>query len=186
MGPRPVATGRAVWVLRHAKAAQHADDDHSRPLTSRGTRQAAELARYLAASPVAGVALPGTVVCSSARRAVQTAELVAVGLGPDVELFVEDALYHADADDVLDRLRALADDGASVMVVGHNPTLHDVALLLLAGADDAGRSRLEQGFPTAALAVVALPAVSWGAVAPGTGTLLDLWTPGRAERGRPE
>ena len=172
-----MTTGRAVWALRHAKAASEAVDDHSRPLTGRGRRQATELARHLSASPPRGAPLPTVVVCSSARRARQTADLVLPSLGPGAALFVEGALYHADADDVLDRLRELSDDDTSVMIVGHNPTLHDLTLLLTSAGDVAGRASLERGFPTAALAVVALPAPSWAALSAGTGTLLDLWTP---------
>jgi len=166
-----------VWVLRHAKAAQ-GPADHARPLTDRGRRQAADLHRYLAAGD-SPVPVPGTVLCSSARRAVQTAELVTAGVDPPPVLVVERALYEADADDVLDRLRRLPDDAAGVMVVGHNPTLHHVVFDLLDEGDTAGRQRLDAGFPTAALAVVGLPDVSWSRTAPGTGTLLDLWTPER-------
>jgi phosphohistidine phosphatase len=135
--------------------------------------------RYIAGAPVDGVPVPELVLCSSARRAVQTAELVVLELGAGVELMVERALYRADADDVIDRLRELGDDVASVMVVGHNPTLEHLALVLLQPEDAAGRSRLEQGFPTAALAVVGVPATSWRALSNGTGRLLDLRAPGR-------
>jgi phosphohistidine phosphatase len=167
-----------VWVLRHAKAAQGGGDDHERILTARGVRQADELRRYLATGQ-SPRPLPTTVLCSSARRAVQTAESVVGDLAPAPELLVERALYHADADDVLDRLRVLPDDTGAVMVVGHNPTLHDVAVLLLDPADEAGVARLDSGFPTAALAVVTVPARTWSRLAPGTATLDELWTPAR-------
>jgi phosphohistidine phosphatase len=119
------------------------------------------------------------VLCSSARRAVQTAELVVAELADRTDLEVERGLYDADADDIVDRLRLVDDVVVSVMVVGHNPTLHDLALLLLEPQDAVGRSRLEAGFPTAALAVVAVPPASWGALSMGTGRLLELRTPGR-------
>ena len=57
----------------------------------------------------------------------------------------------------------------SVVVVGHNPTVHELALVLLDDDDAEGRSRLEQGFPTAALAVVAVAIPSWARSEPGTG-----------------
>ena len=177
MGSRAV-TAKSVWVLRHGKAAPDGPDDHSRPLAPRGKRQGAEVGRYVAGAPVDGVPVPELVVCSSARRAVQTAELVVLELGAGVPLVAERALYEADPDDVIDRLRELGDDVASVMVVGHNPTLHHLALLLLEPEDTAGRSRLEQRFPTAALAVVGVPASSWTALSTGIGRLLDLWAPG--------
>jgi phosphohistidine phosphatase len=164
-----------VWVLRHAKAAPQGRDDRSRPITARGRRQAAEVGRYVAGSPVTDVATPELVVSSPARRALQTAELVVAELDGRVELRVEHRLYDALPDDVVDILRELGDDPASVLVVGHNPTVHELALLLVDG-EDAGRSRLEAGFPTAALAVVAVGTTSWTRLTTGTGTLLDLHT----------
>jgi phosphohistidine phosphatase len=167
-----------VWVLRHAKAGPHGPDDHGRPLTGKGWRQSEEVERFLEEASL-GVPLPEHVVTSSAKRARQTAELVRPALRPDVELVADRRLYQADSDDVVDVLRELPDEVRSVMVVGHNPTLHDLALELLGRADAAGRDRLEQGFPTGALAVVRLPAPSWAELEPGTGDLVELFTPGR-------
>ncbi len=167
-----------MWVLRHAKAASQGPDDHSRPLTARGTRQATDVGRYLAGAPIADRPVPGLVLSSSARRALQSAELVMAQMPSTVELVVERRLYTADADDVAELLRELASDEPSVLVVGHNPTLHEFALLLV-DPEDPGRARLEQGFPTAALAVAAVPAPGWPQLALGTGTLLDLRTPPR-------
>jgi phosphohistidine phosphatase len=166
-----------VWVLRHAKAASQGPDDHSRPLTGRGMRQATDVGAYLAGDPVAAAPVPALVLSSSARRAVQTAELVVAALDPGVELVVERALYGADADDVVEIIRGLGGDAPSVMVVGHNPTVHELAVLLLDDGDRTGRARVEEGFPTAALAVTAVPADSWPTLSLGTGTLLELRTP---------
>jgi phosphohistidine phosphatase len=118
------------------------------------------------------------VLSSSARRAVQTAELVMAQLASPVELVVERRLYSADADDVVEVIRELGGDASSVLVVGHNPTLHELALLLLEPGD-AGRAPLETRFPTAALAGVAVPTPSWARLSLGTGTLLELRTPDR-------
>jgi phosphohistidine phosphatase len=165
-----------VWVLRHAKAASQGHDDHSRPLTARGRRQAAEVGSYIAGDPVPAVSVPELVLSSSARRAVQTAELVIAGFEPHVELVVEHALYGAGPDDVVEIVRALGGDAPSVMVVGHNPTVHELALLLVDGEDVDGRARLDRGFPTAALAVTAVPAPSWDRLSLGSATLLALHT----------
>ena len=168
-----------MWVLRHAKAAPQGPDDHSRPLTARGKRQATDVGRYLAGAPLAGVPVPELVLSSSARRALRTAKLVIEQLTSHVELVVERRLYGADADDVAELLRELGADAPSVLVVGHNPTLHEFALLLL-DPRDPGRARLQdEGFPTAALAVAAVPAPSWARLSLGTGSLLDLRVPPR-------
>ncbi|HEY5025643.1 MAG TPA: histidine phosphatase family protein [Acidimicrobiales bacterium] len=166
-----------MWVLRHAKAASQGPDDHSRPLTARGRRQAADVGSYLASDPLAATPVPELVLSSSARRAVQTAELVVAALEPGIELVVESALYDADPDDVVEVIRAFGGDAPSVLVVGHNPTMQELAVLLVDAEHGDGRPRLERRFPTAALAVTGVRADSWARLILGTGSLLALRTP---------
>jgi phosphohistidine phosphatase len=123
------------------------------------------------------VGAPELVLASSARRALETAQLVVAELEPDVELMAERSLYGADPDDVVEIVRTLAGDAPSVLVVGHNPTVHEFALLMLDDGDATGRARLEGGFPTAALAASAVAVDSWAHLALGTATLMDLRTP---------
>jgi phosphohistidine phosphatase len=132
---------------------------------------------FLAGARVLGVRSPQLVLSSSARRAVETAELVVAELPPGAELMAERSLYGADPDDVVEIVRTLAGDAPSVLVVGHNPTVHEFALLMLDEADAAGRARLERGFPTAALAASTVDIDSWTRLALGTATLVDLRTP---------
>jgi len=159
-----------VYVLRHAKAVP--DDpggDHARPLAAKGRRQAADLPAAVAAAEDAGAKPPAVILTSSAVRARQTAEAVA-GAHPAARLLVEGGLYQADADDIVDRLRLVDEDAAAAMVVGHNPALLDLVLLLLEPAERAAVDR----FPTAALAVVALPAERWARLGTATGHLIRL------------
>jgi phosphohistidine phosphatase len=167
-----------LWILRHAKAASQGTegDDHSRPLTGRGRRQTTQVAAYMAAKVAAAEPVPDLVISSSATRARMTAEPVHAALGDGVPLDIEPALYGADPDDIVDRLRLIGDDTTSVMVVGHNPTFHELALLLDA-VDDDGRARLETGFPTAALAHLVLDVTTWTEVVAGCGRLEELFVP---------
>jgi phosphohistidine phosphatase len=167
-----------LWILRHAKAASEGTDgdDHSRPLTARGRRQTAQVAAYMAEKVAAGEPVPDLVISSSATRARMTAEPVHAALGDGIPLDVERALYGADPDDIVNRLRLVPDETNSVMVVGHNPTFHELVLLLVSD-DDAGRTRLETGFPTAALAHVVLDVTTWTEVAAGCGRLEELFVP---------
>jgi len=169
-----------VWVLRHAKAAPEkpGGDDHSRPLAPRGHRQGAALRARLPDLATGDRPLPSLVLCSTARRARQTADDVIGALGPDVIVDVERSLYTAGSGDVVERLRLVPDGVVSVMVVGHNPTLHELGFDLVA-ASDAGRHRLDEGFPTAALAVVGLDIGEWTELAPGSGRLEELVVPER-------
>jgi phosphohistidine phosphatase len=168
-----------LWILRHGKAASKSSggDDHSRPLTGRGRRQSDEVAAFVAEKETPGAPTPDIVISSSAARARATAEPVHAVLGAGVPLDIDPSLYGADPDDVIDRLRLLPDDLGSVMIVGHNPTFHDLALLLLSADDSAGIARLEAGFPTAALALLALSVTKWTELTAGVGHLEELFLP---------
>ena len=164
-------------MLRHAKAASQGTDDHSRPLTGRGTRQATEVGASLARASLPTAPTPRLVLSSPARRALRTAELVVAELEGPVDLVVERGLYSAGPSDVIDMLRLVDDDAPSVMVVGHNPTVHELVLDLLDADDEPARARLERGFAPSSLAVVGVPTSSWARLRAGTGTLLELRHP---------
>jgi len=159
---------RQLLLLRHAKSAwdNAGVSDHSRPLTARG-RQAAGAMRQA----MLGLALsPDVVLVSSARRTLQTLE----ALEPWEETpLIEpmDALYLATADEMLGVLRGIAETARSVLVIGHNPGLHELALMLNGGArDPADARRLAEGYPTGALAEFTL-AGPWGTLAARGGRL---------------
>ena len=179
-----------LWLLRHGKAAQDAPGgagDRERPLTERGRRDATALGRRLAAGTgVFGleVPVPETALCSSAVRTGQTVELVnrAMGDGLPVELFR--SLYGASTETVLRYVRELDDRVRSALVVGHNPTMYQLAWELVGpdDADDDGgtddRSVLRgHGFPTCALAVVDLRVDSWEEAVEGCGSLAGVFGP---------
>ena len=159
---------RTLLLLRHAKSSW--DDprlpDHARPLNPRG-RRAAESVREV----LAGLSLrPELVLVSSARRTLQTiAALEPWDPAPAIEPL--DALYLASAPDMLAALQQGSHDAGCVMLVGHNPGLHELALLLCGpDSDPAELARLEDAFPTASLAVLQV-AAPWPDLAPGGATL---------------
>jgi phosphohistidine phosphatase len=165
---------RTLWVLRHAKAAPHRPEDHGRPLAARGRLQCAELSEHLA-----GLAKgrPKLVLCSSAVRALETAEGIVDALGRKARIVVEPKLYRADADELLDIVREVDDERAAAMVVGHNPTLLDLLELLVDRTAAAGHDQLAHGFPTAALAVVVFDTDHWAELSPGAGHLRSVYLP---------
>jgi phosphohistidine phosphatase len=111
---------------------------------------------------------PAVVLCSPAKRARQTLELITPALGaPEVQ--IEDRIYAASADDLLDRLRLLPAAVPSVMLIGHNPSLQDLACSLVKGSR--WRDMLRERFPTAALVTLAT-AASWKQLGPGAAELL--------------
>ena len=166
---------KALWVLRHAKSSWDDArlDDHDRPLNRRGERAAAGVAAWLARHPTP----PSLVLCSSAKRTRQTLEPIQVALAPRLRALVERELYLADADALLARIARLGENERSVMLIGHNPGLHELAVRLAArGARDL-LARLRAKLPTAALALLELDVAHWRDVELGCARLAERRTP---------
>jgi len=142
---------RQLHLLRHAKSSWDdlALSDHDRPLAPRGRRAAERIASYLRAEPIE----PALVLCSSATRARETLALVEPALADDTEVRVEGELYGVPSRNLLERLRAVPDAVQSVLLIGHNPAMQDLALALARSGPE--RDRLELKYPTAALATLA-------------------------------
>ena len=134
-----------LYLLRHAKSSWDHPElaDHDRPLAKRGRRATKALARYLREHDIA----PELVLCSTARRARETLEGIELA-APDVRH--ESELYGASARELMERLREVPDEVGSVMVIGHNPGIEDLAVALLGHAPAAK-------YPTGALAALELP-----------------------------
>ncbi len=170
---------RTLHLLRHAKSSwkDAALDDHDRPLSKRGRRATRALADHLARSHVA----PDLVLCSSALRARETLDLIAGALKPP-KVMVEREFYEAGPRRLLRSLRELPESAQCVLLVGHNPALHELALAL---ADTPSARRLparDEKFPTAALASFRL-AGAWSVLVPRSATLLAYVTPADIEGG---
>jgi phosphohistidine phosphatase len=166
---------RTLYVLRHAKSSwDEPVADHDRGLAPRGRRALRRVARYLEDSGTR----PERVLCSSARRALDTLDplLASIG-GPEVS--VEEDLYGASAPQLADRLRRVEASIASVMVVGHNPGLQDLILALAEASDHVEAVRAK--FPTAALATLEFDA-QWADLAPGCARLVSLVRPKDLDR----
>jgi phosphohistidine phosphatase len=168
---------RQVWLLRHAKSSW--DDptlaDEDRPLAPRGRRDAATMASYLAS-----VDPPRLVLCSTGLRARQTLAAVLAALGAPLEIVIEPELYTFDAGALIERLRRLDDAVVSVMLIGHNPALEETARWL-AGEGEL-RRRLEDKFPTAALATIDIPDAPWLSLREGAGAVTRFVVPKDLDR----
>lgn len=154
-----------LYLLRHAKSswADPTISDPERPLATRGRRDAKRIARHMRRLGCE----PELVLCSSAVRTRETLELVRPVVGAST-VVLEDELYAASSDQLLARIHLVPDAVASVMVIGHNPGLHQLAVALASASDEL--ERLEEKFPTAALATLAV-ATSWSRLGPADATL---------------
>jgi phosphohistidine phosphatase len=169
---------RQLLLLRHAKSSW--DDpglaDHARPLNPRGRRAAAAVAAALRELGLS----PDVVLVSSARRTLQTLEQIRPAFDSGALVEPMDALYLASWQTLLSLVQAAPETARSVMVIGHNPGLHELAMALTGAAGHAAGSpeaqRLAEGFPTAALAEfsVALP---WRLLDGGGGRLVRFLVP---------
>jgi phosphohistidine phosphatase len=162
---------KLLFLLRHAKSswADSGLSDRKRPLAPRGRRAARNLARYMQQEHIR----PALVLCSSARRTRETVELLAPALG-GVKVRVEDELYAASAAALLRRLRRVPARVPSVMVVGHNPGIQDLALALAARGD--ALASVQEKLPTGALASLAFRK-TWAALGKGDAELVGLVAP---------
>jgi phosphohistidine phosphatase len=153
-----------LFVMRHAKSSWDNSylGDHERPLAPRGERAAEALAAHVATLDPP----PALVLCSTARRAQDTLEPVRARLPHSTAVHIEDELYGATAPDLLERLRELPDDVASVMLVGHNPGLEDLVTGLGREGDPDLIARVQGKFPTGALATLTFSgswkSLGWG------------------------
>ena len=119
------------------------------------------------------------VLCSSARRTVDTLEGIRAALPDAADVRTEDALYGASSSLLLERVRSIGDAVAGVLLIAHNPGVHGLAHSLVGDGRAESRSRLAAGFPTGAIATLSFD-VSWADLDPGCAHLVDFFTPRRA------
>ena len=170
-------TDRRLYLLRHAKSSWKDADlaDHDRPLAGRGRRAADAIADHMRDEAIA----PELVLCSTAHRARETYERIRPALGA-APVRYEPGLYGASATSLLERLRGLPDHVASVLLIGHNPAIEELALTI--ARPSPRRRDLEVKFPTGALATLAAPFPSWRSVDDESAELIGFVRPRDLER----
>jgi phosphohistidine phosphatase len=163
---------KQLLLLRHAKSSWEDPElaDHERPLAPRGRRATRLIAEHLGREPVA----PTLVLCSSALRARETLERIAAALGEEVRIQIECELYAAPEQRLLERLRAVEDSVESVLLIGHNPGVEQLALRLAGRGEKLAAARRK--YPTGALATLEF-AGCWRELQPGGAELTKFVTP---------
>jgi phosphohistidine phosphatase len=149
-----------LYLLRHAAAApqQEGAPDRDRPLDPRGRRAAQAIAGWLAEHRVE----PALVLCSPALRTRETLGVIAPGLARPPQIAFDETLYLGNAGALLNRLRQVPPGMPGVMLIAHNPGLHELALYISEVAGGPLMARLG-GFPAGALAAFSLE-VDWAAL----------------------
>jgi phosphohistidine phosphatase len=167
-------TTRQLILLRHAKSDWPDVPDRERPLAKRGRRDAPRIGSWLHEHGYQ----PDVVVCSDARRARQTWDLVAPELGGSPAVRFEPRAYAASALTLLYLAQELPDRYRSALLIGHNPGLSELAGQLT--AQDGSRPGIS--LPTAAVAILEFPG-DWPSLTPGQARLITLTTPADLQAG---
>jgi len=170
-------------LMRHAKSDWSGTGvgDFDRPLSARGLEAAPRMGAYMASAGLR----PQLILCSEAVRTRQTLDLVLPHLGTP-EISIERGLYIASSATMIARLQRVASSFTHVMMIGHDPGMHETALALPGGGDQAALAMLARKFSTAGLAVITFQAADWADIAPGTGTLRCFVTPKSLPKSLPE
>lgn len=174
---------RVLSLMRHAKSSWSerggggaALPDKLRSLAPRGVRDAPRMASWMAANGIC----PDLVLCSTAVRTRETLTFVReiLPLSPTAIEFREE-LYHADLGALLSLIHSLDDGKAHVLLIGHDPGLHELAVALAGSGATDDLSRLHSKFPTAAVAVLDFQAERWREVRAAEGRLRLFMAPKR-------
>src|SRR5215475_99122 len=118
---------KSLYLLRHAKSSwkELGLNDHDRPLNKRGRHSAKIMAMYLRRSEVT----PDLVICSTATRAKQTLDPIVKAINPP-KVILKRKIYWGTQQELWQQLWNIPKRAKSVLVIGHSPALHDLALEL--------------------------------------------------------
>jgi phosphohistidine phosphatase len=176
-------------LLRHAKSAWPDVPDHDRPLARRGRRDAPVMGSWLTGAGY----IPDRVLCSTALRARQTWQLAQPVLGAALAAVFDDRVYEASQAQLLDLIRRTPVATRTLLIVGHDPAVPDLARTLAAADAEAGAGpvndaapavmldRMRAKFPTAAIAVFEYSG-GWEQLAPERARLACFVTPRELRR----
>lgn len=166
---------KTLTLLRHAKSTW--DDpvarDFDRPLNKRGRKAARTIGREMRAQRLEF----DQIVASPAVRVVETLVDIVDGYGARLDPDYDKRIYLASAQTLLDIVHEAPAQAQRLLVVGHNPGLENLALLLTREGGEGLRSELATKYPTASLVEISLPVERWTDVAEGVGTITRFVRP---------
>jgi phosphohistidine phosphatase len=164
-----------LMIFRHAKAEKGAPGmrDRDRPLAARGLKEAPQMGTYMARHKL----IPRHALVSPARRTRETWDGLASALPSGIPAFFEERLYDAAPEAIVAVIKETPASVPALIVVGHNPGLHEAARLLIAAGDVEAREQLNEGLPTSGLAVIDFAGDTWDKIHPRGGRLERFVTP---------
>lgn len=158
---------KRLFLLRHAEASMNAPTDRERPLTENGLAQATTLGAEMKRQGF----VPDFIYCSPARRTRQTFEKLSFENVPSEQ---PDRLYNAPAGDILSFIQNTSDDIANLLVVAHNPGIHQIAAMLAEDDNSAESSKLRMGYSPATLTVLSCACEKWSDIKMGANPIIEI------------
>jgi phosphohistidine phosphatase len=165
---------RRLMLLRHAKTERAApgERDRDRKLMNRGRADAPLIGAYLAHHGL----VPDLGLVSTAKRAQETWALIAAAFAKAPRLVSDERIYNAGPEALIGIIGETR-KAHTLLIVGHNPGLHDLALQLIASGDVDMREQLNEKLPTSGLVVIDLPIEDWSLLHPHAGRLERFVSP---------
>ena len=150
---------RRLLLLRHAKSerARPGERDHDRVLAARGREQAPMVGAYMARHSL----IPEHAIISTSARTRETWKLVSASFPKGLKAVFDERIYEAAPPAIIAAAKECGPDVHTLLVVGHNPGLHELAALLIASGDIEARQRLNEKFPTGALVAIDFALDDW-------------------------
>lgn len=166
---------RRLLLLRHAKAerSEAGMEDRVRKLIERGRKDATRIGAYMASHALA----PDRAIVSPSARTQETWKFAAAALQPAPAAISLERLYNATPPAILGVIRETPTTAHSLLIVGHNPGLHKLALMLIASGDIEAREQLREKMPTSGLVIIDFALDNWGKLHPQSGRLERFITP---------
>ncbi len=165
---------RRLMLLRHAKTerVEPGERDRDRKLAKRGRADAPLIGAYMARHGL----VPDLALVSAAERAQETWKLLAAAFAKPPKAATDERIYNAGADKLMSVL-AEPRRARALLLVGHNPGIHDLAVALIAAGEAAARERVAEKLPTSGLVVIDLPFDDWALLHPHSGRLERFVSP---------
>jgi phosphohistidine phosphatase len=164
-----------LLLLRHSKAerGRSGERDHERELAERGRNDALKIGAYLSKHRY----VPDQVVVSTSARTRETWSLAAAAMAGKPQVDFAERIYESTPKALLAVVRETGPKVRTLMLVGHNPSMQELAVQLVATGDIETRQRLQEAFPTSGLAVIEFALDSWDRVHSQSGRLERFITP---------
>jgi phosphohistidine phosphatase len=162
-------------LLRHAKSASGEGSmrDRDRPLNPRGRADAPKMGAYMARHGL----LPDQAIVSSAKRTRETWQLLSTGFSDPPPVVFEDKIYEAELNALFDIVTKTVAQVHSLLLIGHNPGTHKLALSLIASGDVDLREQLREALPTCGFISIDFAFDDWKDLHPRSGRLDRFVTP---------